>query len=486
MKFIKIENIYDSVLQDESGSWGKAQWKCAPTNAAEIQEALAYARDKGLTVTVQGARTNLSGSALPAGGLVIELDKLGDAPRWDTKREDCLIVTAGTTLETVQSYLRIQNSRLLVEPTEATATLGGMFSQNARGLWGGNTGEMVESLIWLTSEGEIWELKRSDYEFSAGACQLPKGDRVCFPTLAPVERQIKPWLPVEGQDLISFLAGKEGSLGIAVELGLKTERLPDHHWCVMFFLTDVDQGQALAENWACKEFASALKTLNFYNRETLDLFRRHASDLATLKEFPEIPPEVACAFYLEVAGDDEEAVEMALEGMIEDFTEAGGEEEMTWAGDDLVEVNRLRAFPHGLTELINLENNRLLNTGVRKMRRSLDYVLQPQDALALGRDFGEKCQAENMAAIFYCDLLSGRGHGYCLPEDQEREEVYGEIVADFEERITTAGGQPFDEYGVGRVKGEAFKSFLGSERLAAWSKLRAVFDPGGLLGQGGE
>ncbi len=66
-------------LSDESSSTGCAEGIFFPQNEAEIREALRFCRQTGAPVTIQGARTGITGGAVPSGGQIINLSRCNRA-----------------------------------------------------------------------------------------------------------------------------------------------------------------------------------------------------------------------------------------------------------------------------------------------------------------------------------------------------------------------------------------------------------------------
>lgn len=85
---------------------------------------------------------------------------------------------AGAALEDIQARLRKKHLFFPVEPTENTATIGGAFACNAKGLTSlkyGSCNDHVEGIELLTADGNLLTIPRGNYFFEEDGCPLPDG-----------------------------------------------------------------------------------------------------------------------------------------------------------------------------------------------------------------------------------------------------------------------------------------------------------------------
>ena len=179
MKIEAMTDKYERWLKDESRIKGNAEAVCFPERFEEAQEAVAYAREHGLHVTPQGARTGLTGAAVPEGGLIVDCQNLKGL---ELREGPVLYAEAGVTLEQVHALLKKEARVFPPNPTEETATLGGMFGCNAMGIDGQRTAPWVRKLWWLTASGDVWEIERGSCVFDESGCGLPDGTRLSCET----------------------------------------------------------------------------------------------------------------------------------------------------------------------------------------------------------------------------------------------------------------------------------------------------------------
>ena len=147
-----------SYLSDESGMPGSTDVVFLPQDLSELQKVFHNLAGSRRTVTVQGSRTGLCGGAVPQGSAVINLSQMDDIVGFTydaAAKEGSITVLAGCTLEKLnmfllhrpynevhdeesrvnrESYCRAGHSLwFLPNPTEATATIGGLIATGATG-----------------------------------------------------------------------------------------------------------------------------------------------------------------------------------------------------------------------------------------------------------------------------------------------------------------------------------------------------------------
>ncbi|MBQ2217602.1 MAG: FAD-binding oxidoreductase, partial [Firmicutes bacterium] len=192
---MKIERVSDEhalYLRDESRSVGKADFIAFPVCDEDVLEALAFARTNGLAVTTQGGRTGLAAGAVPGGGLVLNLSRMDKVLGVERAEGSVLLrVQPGVLLVNLRKYvegLRGTYGPLFFppDPTETTASIGGMTACNASGArtyFYGPTRRYVEGLRVLLADGRSVTLRRGQQSASGRRLLLrcDDGSRLFLP-----------------------------------------------------------------------------------------------------------------------------------------------------------------------------------------------------------------------------------------------------------------------------------------------------------------
>src|SRR5271170_391568 len=113
--------------EDASGQRGLADRAFAPADIEALREILREASVSGTPITVAGARTGLTGGAVPLGGWVVSLERFNQLfVRSGTARAG-----AGVSLRQIQRDAAAAGRFFPPDPTEMLASLGGAINNNA-------------------------------------------------------------------------------------------------------------------------------------------------------------------------------------------------------------------------------------------------------------------------------------------------------------------------------------------------------------------
>ncbi|MDR2046556.1 MAG: FAD-binding oxidoreductase [Clostridiales bacterium] len=406
MEIKPFENKYCGYLRDESRKVGFADFIAFPECAAELSEALRFAAERNLNVTVQGARTGFSGGAVPNGGLIISTEKMDrilgvtgtdcgfalNERGGNGIRENCgeknvcgyvLRAQAGVTLKRIEEFLKKPKTTdgkdadfrggeyaLAPNPTEKNATAGGLFACGAVGLNFLRKGDFAKHIASvkiadacgntriINDENEIARLcgaAGKDLE----TCGVP--ERNAARGGAGTFCEIKPNLSENGEDVCGAIRQNtvqngEFSKYAAAEFELRLTRKDIVFWgAVCFFDSEksaFDFTDALMKRRGGNAGgADLLAALAFFGAETLRLIRGAQTVNSALKVLPEVPDAAKAAVYFELSGMDAEKTEEALFAAADLFEDCGGGE--TWAAEGEENLQKFRDMCHAATEAVN-------------------------------------------------------------------------------------------------------------------------------------
>ena len=192
-----------------------------PTVAAEVAEALRWARDEGVPVTVRGAASAALGGAVPCdGGLTLDLSRLD---RIDVRPDaDVCIVGAGARFRAVHRELARHDLALPVYPSNLGATFAGWLAGGGIGLnaYGGRRAvDIVRAADVALPDGSLVRFHK-DGRLDVPAEEAQRGRR----EVAADEAEA--WFRSRGLEPFGLadLVGSEGILGVIVQLALSVGR----------------------------------------------------------------------------------------------------------------------------------------------------------------------------------------------------------------------------------------------------------------------
>src|SRR5947209_12493071 len=151
----------DQFLEDSSGYRGTADRVLQPATVTELAEIIREANEKRVAVTIAGAGTGLTGARVPHGGLVVSL---GRFQKLEIAKGSARC-GAGLALSDLQDEAAKTRQFFGPNPTESSASIGGIISTNAGGARSfrfGSARRHVQAAQVTFMDGHTLELKRGE------------------------------------------------------------------------------------------------------------------------------------------------------------------------------------------------------------------------------------------------------------------------------------------------------------------------------------
>jgi len=415
---------------------GTARLLVRPTTTEQVRQVIWAARQFGVPVVTQGARTGLSGGANAVDGcILLSLERMDQILEIDVA-DQVAVVQPGVVNA---AFSRAVAEKGLFYPPDPSSweqsTIGGNVATNAGGLCCvkyGVTADFVRGLEVVLGTGEVLRTGR----------RTAKG--------------------VAGYDLTHLLVGSEGTLGVVTEVTLALRPAPEAALTVAaMFQSGEDALRAAAAVMASGMRPSLLEFIDQTSARAIQSYRDMglAEDVGGLLLAQSDRGELATADVRKIAKicADEGALEVA---------EASDAEESSML----------------------LEARRLVNVGLEMHRSKLvDDVAVPRPRLPeLLR--GIEQIARDMDVVIACP--GHVGHGNMHPTViVDRDHPDGELraVRAFDavmELGLRLGGTITGEHGVGILKRHWLERELGPTATAIHRQIRGIFDPMGLLNPG--
>ncbi len=469
-----LSDAHASFLRDESRLSGEAESIEFPRTEAEVLAAVQRARERGATLTPQGARTGICGAAVPRGGVILNFSEmrrplglergpdngfrlrvqpgylLADLRRDLARRSFDWPDPAAVDPDLQSAFRQTPEQFWPPDPSETTASLGGLASTNGRGpgAWRyGSTGDHLAALRAVLADGEI--------------------------------RQITPDATPE---LWSALVGGEGLFGAVTELTLRLRPRPEAMWGIAFFFAGegaaaafIDQARTLDD--------PAVAAMDFLDHQSLTLVRELKAVAAKLRELPDAPEGARAAVYLELHADAEEKIENAAGDLMARAEALGSDPDESWAlsGNEL---DKLRLFRHAVPEAVNarIDALRLTFPGLTKTAGDLTLPGIPF-AEALAR-YRADIENQELSAAVFGHARDNHLHVNLLPRDEAEREKARALLAGWLAWSRELGGRLFREHGVGKLKRALCARAEDPAVLAARRALKDRLDPRGLWNPG--
>lgn len=449
MRLVTDPDVRAGYAADASGLVLVPEAVARPASATEVVEILREATATRTWVTPAGGQTSTTAASITDRGILLStraLDRILDVdPVARTAR-----VEAGVLIGDLQRALAPHGLFFAPDPTsDQECTIGGAIACNASGprtLRYGATRAHVKALTVALADGEIIEIRRPALEKNT----------VGYPPL---------------QDLVDWLVGSEGTLGVvlAAELALLPKPIVEIGLAIPF-ATEAD---ALAFVVTARESRTvAPRCIEFLDQAAAAIARSDGGGAVW-------PADAGAVVYVEEARDEEAPLEAWLA-----LAEAAGADPDAVNGFEgeasLAVARRLR---HAVPAQMHERAGHFRAAGGRRI--STDWAV-PYRRLA-----GVVSQVRSLAAE--AGLLppvvfghAGNGHPHCNYIGRDAAEV-GRIEAVVERtlrEVLALGGTVAAEHGIGKIKAKWLPLQFGATQQRMLRAIKRELDPLGLLAPG--
>ena len=281
---------YEEYLIDESKYKGYADSISFPESEEEVLAILEQMKEEQVPITIQGAKTGITGAGVPMGGHILNLSHMNKVIEHSVEPDGTgrITVEPGINLIELRKEIaaRFRKEHLFwpPDPTETSASVGGIIASGAQGISHmlyGETGRYVEYIRVIDGMGNIKDISRGQ------------------------EEEI---LPGEKIDAMDMVLGKEGITGIVTRITLKVIPKPESVWGIVFFFEEKAGAagfvDALRETLPEEENAK-IAAVEYIDRKSIDLIEDRKETMTKIKELPDVEKTVQALVYRELQGSEE-------------------------------------------------------------------------------------------------------------------------------------------------------------------------------------
>lgn len=408
-----------------------------PQTAEQVAELLAAASAAGIPVTARGSGTGLSGAARPhADGLLISFEKMASTLEIDTGNQ-VAVVQPGVTLADLDTVTAEHGLVYQVFPGELSASLGGNVATNAGGMRAVKYGVTRHNVLGVQAALGTGELIRAGGKITKIS---------------------------SGYDLTQLIIGSEGTLGLVTEVTLKLYPRLAHSATLLVPFADLEA--------ITHAVPAVLRTgvdpniLEYIDSLTLAAIA-HAQGL-TLGIPADIEQTAQAYLVIGLENRDHDRLDGDVE-LLGELAESLGAMDLYvlegHSAHSLIEA-RERAFWMGKSA-------------------GADDVIDTVVPRAQMHEFLNKARqlaTEVNAGVIGCGH-AGDGNVHLAvfcPDDDTRHGLLHQIFATAME----LGGAIAGEHGLGRVKASHFAELEDPAKIALTRRIKAAFDPAGILNPG--
>lgn len=542
---------YDDYRKDESRSVGEADTISFPTCEAEVRATLAALHASRTPVTVQGGRTGLAAGAVPHGGHVLNLSKMNRALGLRAKAAPdgstafYLRVQPGVVLSQLRKDLEDKNVSTTgwddgslaawqelcagpeqffpTDPTETSATIGGMVACNASGARSYRFGAVrphVSALRVALADGDVLALRRG--QALAGGPDgrtlelVTEGGRTLHVDLPgyrmPQTKNASGYYAADGMDAVDLFVGSDGTLGVICEVELALMPAPQVVWGVNCFFAEPGapgdepamptvvstpapaagpavpagsaEAQALAFTVLVRNRLASAAAVEYFDADALDILRDQKAHGTAFAALPAVPPEASCCVYVEIqrASEDDALADLYLLGSL--MEQVGGSARLTWVGRTAIDREQQRFFRHAVPESVNMliDERRKADPAITKLGSDMSV---PDDRLAdVVALYRATLREEGLQTAVWGHIGNNHLHVNVLPRDAAEYARGKALFSRWAREVTAMGGAVSAEHGVGKLKRDFLTVMYGEQNVAAMARTKLQLDPFGQLGRG--
>jgi glycolate oxidase len=408
-----------------------------PESTAEVAEVLRFADAERIPVTARGAGTGLSGSAIPgAESIVVSFERMAQVLEIDTENH-VAVVQPGVRLDQLDQITREHDLVYPVFPGEYSASLGGNIATNAGGMRAVKYGVTRHHVLGLETVLPGGQIMRSGGKFVKSS---------------------------SGYDLTQLVIGSEGTLALVTEATLKLYPRAAHAATVLAPFTTLEQVTAAVPRIVDSGVGPLIL-------EYIDLLTMSAT-------------QSFCGLELGIPQEIKDTALAYLVVMLEDPVESRLDEDTQRLSEMLDSMGAIDVYvlpPSSAAELIDAREKAFWMAKANGADDVIDIVV-PRASIPAFMDRVSALAGEYEAWIAGCGHAGdGNVHmGVFCGDDQKRSQLLNALFAAGIE----LGGAVSGEHGVGVAKKPYYNALEDPEKLALMRRIKAAFDPNGILNPG--
>lgn len=516
-----MSDAYAGYLFDESRVVGHADYIAFPRNEEELVSVVRECAARHLPLTAQGGLTGLTGGASPDGGLILNLSKMNRilGMRRDTDGNCYLRVEPGILLTQVRKALREKSFDITgwdeasiealrdfrpgelffsPDPTETTASLGGMAACNASGARSLLYGAMrvyVQAIRVVLADGRVAALERGrdkaegrSFSIRCTDGSVLEGEIPSFDT--PVDVVDAGFKFCENMDLVDLFLGSQGTVGILSELEVRLIPAPKLLWGATIFLPDDEvalrfvramKGERLP---GVPHFAHIPASLEFFNQRALNMVMAYKQESPAFDQLQELPKDYVCAVYVEFNLMHENRFLPMLRELEQVVRAVGGDPERTWVARDERELEKLLFFRHTVPEVTDIivERNKKNEPCITIL--STDMAVDDAHFNELFHIYKHDLSQTDLDWVIFGHIGENHVHPNIFARNKEEYEFGLRLFEKWAGDVSRMGGTITGEHGTGKLKKKLAYIMYGPEKMKELWKLKHTMDPEGLLGPG--
>lgn len=412
-----------------------------PEDTAQVAAIVRLCHAHRIPVTAMGARTGLSGGALPVcGGVALSTKRLNRIVEIDTRNQH-VRVQPGVIVQELQESVQQHGLFYAVDPaSRGTCTIGGNLAENSggpRAVKYGVTMDWVLNLEVVLADGSV---VRSGADTRKNAT---------------------------GYALTQLMVGSEGTLGVITEATLRLLPAPTRDVLLLVPFNSAEDACACVAG-ICNAGITP-SALEFMERDAIDWTLRHASVEM------EIPDAVQAHLLVELDGHESEVLMREAERVVE-VASGFGAGEVLFA-EDAAQKDQLWLLRRKVGEAVKA-NSTYKEEDTVVPRYALPRLLRGVKDIGARYGFKSVCYGHAGDGNLHVNII--RGELSAAAWETELPKAIREIF----QLTVSLGGTISGEHGIGWVQKNYMDTAFSNTALELQKGIKNLFDPKGILNPG--
>lgn len=436
------EEIHPDYTHDEMTQYGcfEPEIVVCPANAEEVSKILAYCNENHISVTVRGAGTGLCGGCVAIyGGVVMSMMRMNRILEIDEETMTCTLEPGVLLMEIIEAASE-KGLLYAPDPGEKSASVGGNVQTNAGGMRAvkyGVTRDYVKGLEVVLADGSILHLNGKTSKNSSG------------------------------YSIKDLIIGSEGTLAVVTKIIMKL--LPKPKMMTSLLIPFDNLKAALYFVPKVMQLPEVATTIEFMEKEVIE----DAQDYLG-KDFPN--KEFDAYLIVSYSGNSNQYLEKTIEDCAELALKEGAID--VFISDTEERQSSIWDARGAFLEAIKNSTTQMDECDVVV---DIDKVA---DFCQFAKDLSEK---ENIRIRSFGHAGDGNLHIYVLKDelsDEEWEKKVKYCMDALYEEAAKLHGQVSGEHGIGHAKVEYLENSLDEMQIELMKRIKASFDPNGILNPG--
>lgn len=411
--------------------YGQADILVYPKTTKEVADVVKFANANNLNITTRGAGTNLVGSTIPNGGIILDLSLMNEIVELD-KETFTITVQPGILLQDLQQFVEQYDLFYPPDPGAKSSTIGGNISTNAGGMRAvkyGVTRDYVQALEVVMADGSVLNIGSKNVKDNTGLA------------------------------LKHLFIGSEGTLGIITQCTLKLIAKPK-----------VSQTFVVGFNTIEQAIASITTILHTLTPTALEFVERKVAQWGEKYSGFQFPlPNSQAYLIIMLDGSDQQSVEQQRKQLLANLGDCD-----YFVAEDSNQASQIWTIRGSLVRAVEAVTEQDPIDIVVPINRIADFI-----------HFTKQLEAKTKVRMLAFGHAGDGNIHLCILRDDRDDKQWDtdlqQVHQALYQKCLELGGLPSAEHGIGTAKVSYYNDAIPKANRQLMHAIKQQFDPKNLL-----